>query len=121
MHTRRGAFVRYPRMKVMIAGEQHKYSGPSMVAQAPEFVNFVMVITALDQGRYKVQHDVPTLEASMTAFIDHTYTRVEIERRIAEERYLPRSWDEPMLGDYHLPFDEIKARVDAAKWGWYLH
>ena len=45
-------------------------------------------------------------------------SRVAIEGRIAERRYL-QNWNELTTpGDYHLPFGKAEAQTKAAKWLW---
>jgi hypothetical protein len=49
-------------------------------------------------------------------FINRT-SRVDIAGRVVEWRRNPQNWSQlNLLGDYHLPFDKVEARAEAAKW-----
>ena len=48
-------------------------------------------------------------------------SRVAIAGRIAEERRLFESWNEPTIpGDYYLPVGKTEARAEAGKWLWQI-
>ena len=43
-----------------------------------------------------------------------------IAARVAECMRQPRSWDEWIPGDFHLPFGHAQAGAEAARWLWQL-